>query len=127
MSRLTALLTTDMNFPVRIIISSLTVLLTAYFLSGIHVDGYATAIWVAFVLALLNGFLRPLLILFTIPITLMSLGLFLLVINAAIILLTDHFVDGFYVDGFWWALLFSLLLSAITFIMEKLGGNKKES
>ncbi|MDP6908761.1 MAG: phage holin family protein, partial [Flavobacteriales bacterium] len=55
-----------------------------------------------------------------------TLGLFLLVINAIIILLTDNFIDGFYVDGFWWALLFSLVLSVVTSIMEKLGGKKND-
>jgi putative membrane protein len=111
-----------MNLFIKIIISSLAVFLTAYLLPGVEVDTYLTAIWVAIVLALLNGFLKPLLILFTIPVTLVTLGLFLLVINAAIIMLADNFVDGFYVSGFWWALLFSLVLSVITSMMESLGG-----
>jgi putative membrane protein len=111
-----------MNIFIKIIISSLAVFLTAYLLPGVDVDGYVTAIWVAIVLALLNGFLKPLLIIFTIPVTIVTLGLFLLVINAAIILLADNFVDGFYVNGFWWALLFSLVLSVITSLMESLGG-----
>ncbi|MBI1286422.1 MAG: phage holin family protein [Flavobacteriales bacterium] len=111
-----------MNLFIKIIISSLAVFLTAYLLPGISVDGYMTAIWVAIVLALLNGFLKPLLVIFTIPVTVLTLGLFLLVINAAIIMLAGNFVDGFYVDGFWWALLFSLVLSVITSLMESLGG-----
>ena len=117
-----------MNLFIKIIISSLAVFLTAYLLPGVSVDGYVTAIWVAIVLALLNGFLKPLLIIFTIPVTVVTLGLFLLVINAAIILLADNFVDGFVVNGFWWALLFSLVLSIVTSVMEGLGGkpeNKK--
>ncbi|MCP4125215.1 MAG: phage holin family protein, partial [Bacteroidetes bacterium] len=88
-----------MNLLVKIIISSLAVLLTAYILPGIHVDSYITALCVAMVLAILNGIVKPILIVFTIPITIFTLGLFLLVINAIIILLTDNFVDGFYVDG----------------------------
>ncbi len=114
-----------MNLLVKIIISSLAVLLTAYILPGIHVDTYVTALCVAMVLAILNGIVKPILIVFTIPITIFTLGLFLLVINAIIILLTDNFVDGFYVDGFWWALLFSLVLSIVTSVMEKLGGKRK--
>lgn len=116
------------NIIIKIIISSLAVFLTAYLLpyDGVHVDSYVTAIWVAVVLALLNGFLKPLLIIFTIPVTVLTLGLFLLVINAAIILLADNFVDGFYVNGFWWALLFSLVLSIVTSIMEALGGGKSK-
>jgi putative membrane protein len=115
-----------MNLFIKIIISSLAVFLTAYLLLGVTVDTYVTAIWVAVVLALLNGFLRPLLVIFTIPVTLVTLGLFLLVINAAIILLADNFVDGFYVNGFWWALLFSLVLSVITSLMESLGGKPEK-
>lgn len=116
-----------MNLFVKIIISSLAVFLTAYLLPGVTVDTYVTAIWVAVVLALLNGFLKPLLVIFTIPVTIVTLGLFLLVINAAIILLADNFVDGFYVNGFWWALLFSLVLSVITSLMESLGGKPDRS
>ncbi len=115
-----------MNYIVKIIISSLAVMLTAYVLPGIHVNTYITALLVALVLSILNGFVKPVLVILTIPITLVTLGLFLLVINAAIILLTGRFVEGFQVDGFWWALLFSLVLSVVTSIMEKLGGKKKQ-
>ena len=116
-----------MNILVKIIISSLAVYLTAWLLpdSGVEVTDYIAALWVAIVLALLNGFLKPLLILLTIPITVFTLGLFLLVINAAIILIGSNLVDGFYVDGFWWALLFSFVLSILTSVMESLGGKKK--
>jgi len=110
-----------MSIFFKIIISSLAVLLTAYLLPGIHVDDYVVALLVAVVLALLNGFLKPVLILLTIPFTVFTLGLFLLVINAAIVMLAERFVSGFHVDGFWWALLFSIVLSVITSIMEGLG------
>ena len=116
-----------MNLIIKIIISSLAVFLTAYLLPGVAVDSYITAMWVAIVLALLNGFLKPILVLFTIPVTLVTLGLFLLVINAAIILLAGYFVDGFHIDGFWWALLFSLVLSVITSVMESLGKSDKKA
>ncbi len=116
-----------MNVLVKIIISSLAVYLTAWLLPGADITDYVAALWVAIVLALLNGFLKPLLVLLTIPITIFSLGLFLLVINAAIILLGSYLVDEFFVDGFWWALLFSLVLSILTSIMESLGGKKKST
>lgn len=118
-----------MNILIKIIISSLAVYLTAWLLpdSGVVVTDYIAALWVAVVLALLNGFLKPILIILTIPITVFTLGLFLLVINAAIILIGTHLVDGFYVDGFWWALLFSFVLSIITSIMEALGGSNAPS
>lgn len=110
-----------MSIFLKIIISSLAVLLTGYLLPGIHVDDYLVALLVAVVLAFLNGFLKPVLILFTIPFTVFTLGLFLLVINAAIVMLAERFVSGFHVEGFWWALLFSIVLSVITSIMEGLG------
>jgi putative membrane protein len=110
-----------MNIFIKIIISSLAVLLTAYLLPGIHVDDYIAALVAAAVLALLNGFLKPVLVLLTIPFTVFTLGLFLLVINAAMVMLASRFVSGFEVDGFWWALLFSIVLSVVTSIMESLG------
>ncbi len=113
------------NILLKIVISSLAVFLAAYLLPGIHVDNYVEAILVAVVLALLNGFVKPVLIILTIPFTVFTLGLFLLVINAAMVLLAAHFVEGFHVDGFWWALLFSIVLSVITSIMEGLGKSGK--
>lgn len=116
-----------MNIIIKIIISSLAVFFTAAILPGVEVSDYIAAIWVAVALSLLNGFLKPVLIILTIPVTIFSLGLFLLVINAGIILMADYFVDGFFVDGWLWALVFSLVLSVITSIMESLGGKKKEN
>lgn len=113
------------NILLKIVISSLAVFLAAYLLPGIHVDNYVEAILVAVVLALLNGFVKPVLVILTIPFTVFTLGLFLLVINAAMVLLAAHFVSGFHVDGFWWALLFSIVLSVITSIMEGLGKSGK--
>jgi len=110
-----------MNLFFKIIISSLAVLIAAYLLPGIRVDNYLSALLVAVVLALLNGFLKPVLILLTIPFTVFTLGLFLFVINAAMVLLAAKFVSGFLVDGFWWALFFSVLMSILTSFMESLG------
>jgi putative membrane protein len=73
-----------------------------------------------------NIFIKPLLILFTIPVTLVTMGLFLLVINALMILLTDYFVDGFEVNGFWWALLFSLILSLFNGLFDDLFTPKEQ-
>jgi putative membrane protein len=115
-----------MNIFIKLIISSLSVFLTAELLPGVEVTDYLVAIWVAVALSLLNGFLKPILVVLTIPVTLFSLGLFLLVINAAIILMADYFVEGFKVDGWIMALIFSFVLSVITSIMESLGGKKKK-
>lgn len=100
-----------MIFIFRILLTGIFVVLLANFLPGVAVAGYWTAIIVALVLALLNLVVKPILILFTLPVTVLTLGLFLFVINAIIILLVDAFVGGFDVSGFWVALLFSILLS----------------
>jgi putative membrane protein len=106
-----------MNILLRIIITSISAVIAAYILPGVELAGFTTAIIVAFVLALLNAFLKPILIILTIPITIFTFGLFLLVINAAMIMLASHFISGFYVDGFWYALLFSIILSIISSLL----------
>lgn len=112
------LLSLRMNFLIRLIISTLAVLVTAYLLPGVYVENFMTAVIVAIVLGLLNVLVKPLLILFSLPVVLFTLGLFLIVINTLIILLADKFIDGFKVNGFWWALLFSVLLSIVTSIFN---------
>jgi putative membrane protein len=102
----------------QILVSGLAVIISSYLLPGVHVADFITAVIVAAVLALLNAFIRPILIVLTLPITVLTLGFFLLVINALIILLTSHLVKGFTVDGFWWALLFSIILSIINSFFE---------
>lgn len=109
-----------MKFILRILLSALAVVVLAKLLPGVHVASYGTAIIVAIVLALLNLVIKPLLILFTLPVTILTLGLFLLVINAIIILLADGFVGGFEVDGFFMAIIFSLLLSLFQSILFSL-------
>ena len=85
----------------------------------VAVMGHKSALVLAIVLGILNLFVKPILIILTLPITIFTFGLFLFVINALIILLAAKFVNGFHVDGFWWALLFSLLLSVLTSFLYK--------
>ena len=115
-----------MNLILRFLLNGLAVLATAYLLPGVDVTDYQTALITALVLSIANIIIKPLLILFTIPITVMTLGLFLLVINAIIILLVDHFVSGFSVDGFWWALAFSLIMSIFNSIIDDILKEKKK-
>ena len=103
----------------RVIVTAVVAFGLSYIMRGIHIDSFMTALVLALVLAILNALLKPLLIILTLPITILSLGLFLFVINACIVLLTAKFVDGFRVDGFGWALLFSLLLSLLTSLLHK--------
>ena len=114
-----------MNLLMRIIVSSVIAFGLSYILEGIKFDTFWTAIIVALVLAILNAIVKPLLILLTLPITLFTFGLFLFVINALIILFAEKLVSGFHVDGFWWALLFSLLLSLLTSLLYKEKKEKK--
>lgn len=106
-----------MNLLLRILITSVSAVFAAYILPGVEIADFSTAIIVAFVLALLNAILKPILVILTIPITIFTFGLFLLVINAGMIMLAGHFVNGFNVEGFWWALLFSIILSIISSIL----------
>ena len=110
-----------MKFLLQLIISTLAVLISTYLLSphiSIDNNSFLTALVVAAVLSFLNGIVKPVMIVLTIPVTIFSFGLFLLVINALMILLAAKLVQGFHVHGFWWALLFSLILSLVTSILD---------
>jgi putative membrane protein len=110
-----------MRFMSTLVANILALLLGAWILPGIHVEGNDwSIILIAFVIALLNAFVRPLLILLTIPATILTLGLFILVINAAVIMLAGHLLDDFKVAGFWSAFFFALILSLVTSIIGKL-------
>lgn len=115
-----------MNWIIRFLLSGLAVLLTAYLLPGVDVTHYGYALLVAAVISLANVIVKPILVLFTIPITIVTLGLFLLVINAVIIMLVDYLVSGFEVDGFWWALAFSLILSVFNSLFSDLSKDKSK-
>ncbi|AYN69049.1 phage holin family protein [Euzebyella marina] len=106
-----------MKLILRILLSALAVIILAQVLPNVSVDSYFTAVIVAIVLSLLNFIVKPILVILTLPVTILTLGLFLLIINAIIILLVDNLIDGFSVDGIWWALLFSLLLSFLQSIL----------
>jgi len=100
-----------MKFILKILLTAVAVLIIEKILPGISVDTYSTAVWVAVILGILYALLKPLLVVLTLPVTILTLGLFLFVINAILILLTGNLVDGFNVAGFWSALFFSILLS----------------
>lgn len=100
------------------LVSTLAILITAYILPGVHVSGIVSALVLAVVLGAINIFLRPILVFLTLPITVFSLGLFLLVINGFLIMLASYIVPGFTVDNFWWAILFSLVLMIINAVLQ---------
>ncbi len=115
-----------MKLLIRILITSLLVMtITNFFPSIAHVNGFKSAVIVAIVLGLLNLFVKPILVIFTLPVTVFTLGLFLLVINAAIIALCSKLVDGFSINGFFGALFFSIILSVLQSIVFKMSGESK--
>lgn len=122
-----------MNLIIRILLTAVLVMVIAHFMPGVALQGthgvssgnFMTAIYVAIVLGLLNLFVKPLLVLLTLPVTFFTFGLFLLVINAVIIMLCARLVEGFAVSSFWTALLFSLILSLLQSIVFSLTGGDK--
>ena len=109
-----------MSILINWLVSALAILVSAYILPGVHISGFTTALVVAIVLGIINAIIKPILIILTLPITLLTLGLFTLVINATIIIITTKLVPGFRVDGFWWALIFSIVLSIINSFLHRL-------
>lgn len=107
-----------MKFIIKILLSSISIFCADWLLSGIYVSDFLTSLWLAVVLAFLNAVVKPLLILLTIPITVFTLGLFLLVINVIIIYTADYLVTGFEVHSFMWALLFSFLISIFNSLLS---------
>ena len=114
-----------MNLIIRIFVTAGLVFGIAYFLPGVHVAGPYTAMLVAVVLGLLNIFIKPIMVLLTLPFTIVTLGLFLLVVNALIILLCTKIVGGFTVDSFWVAMIFSIILSLSQSIVFSIIGEDK--
>ena len=105
-----------MTWIPKLLLNAAALIIASYLLPGVKVDGFYSAVIVAIVLAVLNAFVKPLLIIVTIPITIVTLGLFLFCINAIIILIADKLVDGFGVNGLLWALLLSLVMSILNSI-----------
>lgn len=110
-----------MRVLLRLIISAIIVVVLSNILPGVYVDSFLIAVIAAAVISMLNLFVKPVLVILTLPVTIVTFGLFVLVINAIIILLGDWLIAGFHVDGFWWAMLFSVLLSLFQSIVFQLG------
>ncbi len=115
-----------LKFLSKVLITSVAVLIASYILSGVSIDSTSTAIMVAIVLGLLNSFVKPILIILTIPITILTLGLFLLVINVLIIKWASDLVPGFHVSGWFSALLFSMIVSFVSSLIEGLINNQTD-
>jgi len=109
---------------IRWLISTLSIMITAYLIGGIHVSGFFPAFFAAVFLGILNAFFRPILFLLTLPINILSLGLFTFVINALVLMMVSGVISGFSVDGFWWALLGSLFISIVSWLLNSLINEK---
>lgn len=114
------------KFIGKILITAAAALIAARLLPGVKIDSSWAAVMLALVLALLNGFVKPILIVLTIPVTVLTLGLFLLIINIVIIKWAAAIVDGVYIENNWAALWFSILLSFIVYAIEKIIGKPQE-
>ena len=102
----------------KLIITSLSIFGLSYLLTGISVDTFWTALIASLILGLLNIFIKPILLLLSLPVNILTLGLFTLVINALIMMIAAYLVSGLTIDGFAWAFLFSLMISLINSIFE---------
>ena len=107
-----------MKTLLHFIVSTIAILITAYILPGVHVSGLLAAFVLAVVLGAINLILRPILIFLTLPITIFTLGLFVLVINGLLVMLASYIVPGFTVDSFWSALLFGIVLAIINWVLQ---------
>ncbi len=101
------------------VVITLAVFVSAYILPGVYVSSFWIAFIVAMILGVVNTFLKPILLILTLPLNIMTLGFFTLILNALLVKLVDYLVIGFVVTGFWWAMLFSLLVSALVFALQK--------
>ncbi len=107
-----------MGLIIRLLVTAAVAFGLTYVLGGVHISSFTTALIFAVILGLLNTFVKPILKIIGLPFTILTLGLFSLVINAAVVLLADYFIDGMVIDGFWWALIFSIALSVITSLVS---------
>jgi len=106
-----------MRFLINWFLYAIAIGITAYILPGVYLDGIFAALVTAAILGFVNGVLRPVLFIFTLPLTILTLGLFTFVLNALMVLLTAAIVPGFDVASFWWAVIFSLVLSVFVYMV----------
>ncbi len=109
-----------MRLVVKWLVMTISIGITAYLIPGIKLGGFTSALLVALFLGIVNTLIRPFLILITLPINILTLGLFTFVINAVLVLLASKVVSGFVVNGFWWAMLFSIVLSIVQHILNRI-------
>jgi len=115
-----------MKLLIKLLLNAIAVFVLAEVLNGVDVDNYITSLIVVVLISVLNILVKPILVILTLPVTILTLGLFLFVINAVIILLADKLIDGFRVDGIWTAILFSILLCILQSLLHSFIKTKKK-
>lgn len=103
-----------------LLINSIVIFIGAYILRGVHIKSFWSVIGVAVLLGLINAFIKPVILFLALPLTILTLGLFILVINAWILMVIDKLVEGFKIDSFWWAVLYSILISVLNGILFRM-------
>ena len=116
-----------MKIFIHWLVSAIAILISAYILPGVAVDGFVAALVVAVVLGIINAFLRPLLVLLTLPVTILSLGLFVFVINGLLVMLAASIVPGFVVEGLWSGILFGIVLALVSAVLHMFGEKETAS
>ena len=111
-----------MMILIKWLVMTVSIVIAAHIIPGVKVSGFFSALWVALFLGIVNVLIRPVLILITLPINIITLGLFTFVINAALVLLASVVIKGFDVTGFWTAMLFSIVVSVINYLLNALTG-----
>jgi putative membrane protein len=110
----------SMKILIKWLVMTASIMITAYLLPGVSVQNFGTALVTALVLGLINAVLRPILVVLTFPFTIITLGLFIFVLNGLLVLLTSAIVTGFSVMNIWWAMLFSIVFSVISFVLHQI-------
>lgn len=113
-----------MKILVNWLLSAVAIIIAAYLLPGVHVSGFVTALIVAVVLSVINGFVRPVLALLTLPLTIITFGLFYLVLNTLLVMLAAAIIPGFGLDSFWWAFIFGIVMAIVHAVLSGIFVNK---
>jgi putative membrane protein len=108
------------------LVMALAIIITSYLLPGVSVSTFVVALLVALVIGILNAFIKPILLVLSLPINILTLGLFTFVINGFLIWLTSRIVPGFHVAGFWWGVLFSIILSIVLYLLHVIFGSLED-
>jgi len=112
-----------MKIFINWLVSAIAIIVTAYLLPGVTIGGFLSALILAVVLGIINAFIKPIILILTLPINVLTLGLFTFVVNALLIMLAANIVPGFGVSGFWSAMLFAIVLALVSWVLSKFDGD----